>query len=226
MRLLQGKHHMSGIFLQSSCFVCRLVYTVKVYLSVTELVKVTVSSPPAPGWGRARGGLFFPLRVGVCARAGSVSSRVSRRAAAACLLHPEHRGRSSVPKPAASAGKRPHVAAVNARRRVRTPQRRTRSRAAVPAELSVAAQRGGASEVLVSWDSNYAQRDLEQLNMAVFAIRREGEGLQEPPEDIGIVIEGMEVLHELTSVTSACALLLGLIYVLNPAYPKPLSFHF
>uniref|UniRef100_A0A3B4D8X7 Uncharacterized protein n=1 Tax=Pygocentrus nattereri TaxID=42514 RepID=A0A3B4D8X7_PYGNA len=67
---------------------------------------------------------------------------------------------------------------------------------------------------------------LEQLTMAVCAIRREGEGLLEPPEDIGIVIEGVEVLHELTSFASACALLLGLIYVLNLAYPKPLRFTF
>ncbi|KAL7831297.1 hypothetical protein SRHO_G00308000 [Serrasalmus rhombeus] len=75
-------------------------------------------------------------------------------------------------------------------------------------------------------DSDYTQRDLEQLTMAVFAICREGEVLQESPEDIGIVIEGVEVLHELTSVASACALLLGLIYVLNLAYPKPLRFTF
>ncbi|XP_035857795.1 uncharacterized protein LOC116054844 isoform X4 [Sander lucioperca] len=71
-----------------------------------------------------------------------------------------------------------------------------------------------------------AQRDLEQLTMAVFVIRKEGERLQEPPEDIGIVIEGVEVLHELTSVASACALLLGLIYALNLAYPKPFRFTF
>lgn len=64
--------------------------------------------------------------------------------------------------------------------------------------------------------------------MAVFVIRKEGEGLQEPPEDIGIVIEGAlhVVLHELTLVASACALLLGLIYALNLAYPKPFRFTF
>lgn len=55
--------------------------------------------------------------------------------------------------------------------------------------------------------------------MAVFVICKEGEGLQVPFEDIGIVIEGMEVLNELTSVASVCALLLGLIYALNLAYP-------
>ncbi|XP_076743317.1 uncharacterized protein LOC112435253 [Maylandia zebra] len=70
------------------------------------------------------------------------------------------------------------------------------------------------------------QRDLEEVTMAVYVIRKEGEGLQEPPEDIGIVIEGVEVLHELTSVASACALLLGLIYALNLAYPKPFRFTF
>uniref|UniRef100_A0A0F8BBY8 Uncharacterized protein n=1 Tax=Larimichthys crocea TaxID=215358 RepID=A0A0F8BBY8_LARCR len=43
------------------------------------------------------------------------------------------------------------------------------------------------------------QRDLDQVTMAVFVIRKEGEGLQEPPADIGIVTEGVEVLHELTS---------------------------
>uniref|UniRef100_A0A8C3AW90 Uncharacterized protein n=1 Tax=Cyclopterus lumpus TaxID=8103 RepID=A0A8C3AW90_CYCLU len=73
---------------------------------------------------------------------------------------------------------------------------------------------------------NDAQRDLEQLTLAVFVIRKEGEGLQELPEDIGIVIEGVQVLHGLTSVASACALLLGLIYALNLSNPKPLHFTF
>ncbi|XP_047184123.1 uncharacterized protein si:ch73-321d9.2 [Scophthalmus maximus] len=58
-----------------------------------------------------------------------------------------------------------------------------------------------------------AETELEQLTMAVFVIRKEGEGLQEPPEDIGIVIEGVEVLNQLTSVASACALLLGRILI-------------
>ncbi|XP_053351506.1 uncharacterized protein LOC128521020 [Clarias gariepinus] len=71
-----------------------------------------------------------------------------------------------------------------------------------------------------------AQIDLEQLTMGVFVIRKQGEGPQEPPENIGIVIEGVEVLNELNSVASACALLLGLIYELNLAYPKCLHFTF
>jgi len=42
----------------------------------------------------------------------------------------------------------------------------------------------------------------------------EGGGeLHEPPADIDIVIEGVKVLNQLTSVTSACALLLGMKYI-------------
>ncbi|XP_041840820.1 uncharacterized protein LOC121639564 [Melanotaenia boesemani] len=78
----------------------------------------------------------------------------------------------------------------------------------------------------IDTDADDVQWDLERLTMAVFVIRKEGEGLQEPPADIGVVIEGVEVLHDLTSVASACALLLGLVYILNLAYPKPLRFTF
>ena len=70
------------------------------------------------------------------------------------------------------------------------------------------------------------QRELELLSMAVFVIQKEGEGREERPADIGIIIEGVEVLHELTSVASAVALLLGLIYALILAYQKPLRFTF
>uniref|UniRef100_A0A3B1IFF3 Uncharacterized protein n=1 Tax=Astyanax mexicanus TaxID=7994 RepID=A0A3B1IFF3_ASTMX len=79
---------------------------------------------------------------------------------------------------------------------------------------------------ILDQDLDDAQGDLEQQTIAVFVIRRGGGGAQEPPEDVGIVIEGVTVLHELSSVASACALLLGLIYVLNLAYPKPLRFSF
>ncbi|XP_070398085.1 uncharacterized protein [Nothobranchius furzeri] len=70
------------------------------------------------------------------------------------------------------------------------------------------------------------QKDLEDVTMAVYVIRSEGDELQGPPEDIGIVIEGVEVLDRLSSVGTACALLLGLIYILNLAYPKVLRFTF
>ncbi|AWP13800.1 Hypothetical protein SMAX5B_003302, partial [Scophthalmus maximus] len=37
-----------------------------------------------------------------------------------------------------------------------------------------------------------AEKELEQLTMAGFVILKEGEGLQEPPDDIGIVIEALQ----------------------------------
>ena len=47
-----------------------------------------------------------------------------------------------------------------------------------------------------------------------------------PPHDIGIVLEGVEVLNELPSVAHACAMLFGLIYALNLSYPGELKFTF
>ena len=51
----------------------------------------------------------------------------------------------------------------------------------------------------LQWDSvaDDAQRDKDRLTMAMFVIFKEGDGLQDPPEDTGIVIESMEVLQEL-----------------------------
>uniref|UniRef100_A0A8C4S166 Uncharacterized protein n=1 Tax=Erpetoichthys calabaricus TaxID=27687 RepID=A0A8C4S166_ERPCA len=45
-------------------------------------------------------------------------------------------------------------------------------------------------------------------------------------EDIGIIIEGQEVLTGLNSVSQACATLLGFIYALNLQYPKELKYTF
>ena len=39
------------------------------------------------------------------------------------------------------------------------------------------------------------------------------------PEDIGVLIEGMEVLSGLGNIAIVCALLFGLIYCLNQSYP-------
>uniref|UniRef100_A0A8C2GW35 Uncharacterized protein n=1 Tax=Cyprinus carpio TaxID=7962 RepID=A0A8C2GW35_CYPCA len=63
------------------------------------------------------------------------------------------------------------------------------------------------------------------FTMAVYVIRKEG-GHHKPPADIGVVIKAVKVLNELPSFTSACALLLGMIYINNLAYPKPLRFTF
>ncbi len=43
------------------------------------------------------------------------------------------------------------------------------------------------------------------------------------PVDVGIVIEGVEVLHDLGDIASACALLMGVIYAMNLSYPQELK---
>ncbi len=76
---------------------------------------------------------------------------------------------------------------------------------------------------LQDFRAGLAEKELEQLTMAVSIIRKDEEALQEPPEDTGVATEGVEVLNKLTSVASACALLLGLIYCMPVPLltPKP-----
>ena len=61
--------------------------------------------------------------------------------------------------------------------------------------------------------------------MAIFIVRKDSDPLRHP-EDIGVVIEGVEVLNNLASVASAFAMLLGLIYAVNLSYPQKLKLTF
>lgn len=70
-----------------------------------------------------------------------------------------------------------------------------------------------------------AERELERCTMAVFVIREEEDPLQ-PPHDIGVVIEGVQVLSNLQSLAHGCAMLFGLIYALNLSYPSELRHTF
>lgn len=46
------------------------------------------------------------------------------------------------------------------------------------------------------------------------------------PEDIGVVLEGQMVLHDLDNVALAAAMLFGLMYALNLKYPPELKYSF
>ncbi|KAL6481140.1 hypothetical protein MHYP_G00092200 [Metynnis hypsauchen] len=70
-----------------------------------------------------------------------------------------------------------------------------------------------------------AETELKRCAMAVFVIREDEDPLQ-PAHDIGIGIEGVEVLNELPSVAHACAMLFGLIYAVNLSYPGELKYTF
>ncbi|XP_073712878.1 uncharacterized protein [Misgurnus anguillicaudatus] len=68
-----------------------------------------------------------------------------------------------------------------------------------------------------------ASASMEQTVMGVYVIQKEGAEPEDKPEDIGVLIEGVEVLRELGNIMDACALLFGLIYCLNLSYPADLK---
>ncbi|KAF3860054.1 hypothetical protein F7725_000309 [Dissostichus mawsoni] len=66
------------------------------------------------------------------------------------------------------------------------------------------------------------QKEMEELTMAVFVIRKEGEGLQEPLADIGIIIEGVEFPWAVTRLFSEyLVLVLCSLHHLAPLPPSP-----
>lgn len=60
----------------------------------------------------------------------------------------------------------------------------------------------------------------------VFVIRREGAELDDGPEDVSIILEGVEVLNELGNVPVAVAMLFALVYALNLSYPPEWKYTF
>lgn len=61
--------------------------------------------------------------------------------------------------------------------------------------------------------------------MGVYVIRKEGAD-KEKPEDVGVVIEGVELLCNLESISFGCVILFGLSYTLNLSYPQEHKFTF
>ncbi|CAM4458235.1 unnamed protein product [Leuciscus chuanchicus] len=60
----------------------------------------------------------------------------------------------------------------------------------------------------------------------IFVIRQEGAEPGDDPADVGIVLEGVEVMSELGNVAFAVVMLLGLVYALNLSYPQELKYTF
>lgn len=55
--------------------------------------------------------------------------------------------------------------------------------------------------------------------MGLYVIQKESADDEGKPEDVGVVIEGVELLCELRSISFGCAMLFGVIYTLNLSYP-------
>lgn len=75
-------------------------------------------------------------------------------------------------------------------------------------------------------DGCAVQKDLDQMVFGIYIVNVEGGDATTTPADVGIVIEGVEVLHELGDIASACALLMGVIYAMNLSYPEELKAFF
>lgn len=71
-----------------------------------------------------------------------------------------------------------------------------------------------------------AQATSEKLDMVVHVIQPEGAEPTDDPEDVHVIIEGVEVLQGMKDAAHGCALLLGLIYCLNLEYPSNLKYTF
>ncbi|XP_056297690.1 uncharacterized protein LOC130211094 isoform X1 [Pseudoliparis swirei] len=73
---------------------------------------------------------------------------------------------------------------------------------------------------------NLEEADRESATMGLHVVRKEGADAGEEPEHVGVVIEGVELLSNLGSVSFGFSMLFGLIYCLNMSYPQGLKFTF
>lgn len=67
------------------------------------------------------------------------------------------------------------------------------------------------------------QRDLQNSTMGVYVINKEGGEIGAHDD---IYVEGEIILDNIGSVAQASAMMLGVIYVLNLAYPKELKYSY
>ena len=62
--------------------------------------------------------------------------------------------------------------------------------------------------------------------MGIFAIKMEGAEPTDGLADVGIIIEGVEVLSDHGNIANALAILFGLMYSLDLSYPTSLKYTF
>ncbi|KAJ8353407.1 hypothetical protein SKAU_G00209740 [Synaphobranchus kaupii] len=75
--------------------------------------------------------------------------------------------------------------------------------------------------------SREAEADISEMTMGIYTVRMQGDGPGDGRfADVGVVLEGVEVLHNLQSISHACVMLYGLIYAHNLSYPKSLKHTF
>ncbi|KAG9267237.1 hypothetical protein AMEX_G7742 [Astyanax mexicanus] len=68
-----------------------------------------------------------------------------------------------------------------------------------------------------------AEGDITATVMGIYSIRSQG---HQEPDDVGVVIEGVKVVHNISTVINAFIVLFGLIYALDLAYPDSMKYTF
>uniref|UniRef100_A0A3B5R2X8 Uncharacterized protein n=1 Tax=Xiphophorus maculatus TaxID=8083 RepID=A0A3B5R2X8_XIPMA len=71
-----------------------------------------------------------------------------------------------------------------------------------------------------------AEIAIAETFLGIFVIPPEGAEAADAHLDVGLVLEGVEVMNSLGSVLFAIVMLLGLIYALNLSYPQELKHTF
>ncbi|KAJ8346780.1 hypothetical protein SKAU_G00281810 [Synaphobranchus kaupii] len=75
-------------------------------------------------------------------------------------------------------------------------------------------------------DHESSQTAMAETVFGIFVIRKEGAEPGDDPADVGIILEGVDVLDELGNVPFAVAMLLALVYALILSYPPELKYTF
>ncbi|KAI3361645.1 hypothetical protein L3Q82_002010 [Scortum barcoo] len=105
--------------------------------------------------------------------------------------------------------------------------------AAIYQNDSIAKRRDGSLQALAvylsedpakSENPDEISAEMEQMVIGIYVIKYPGADADQAPEDIGIIVEGVQVLQGLKDVANVCALLFGIIYDLNLSYPPDLRF--
>uniref|UniRef100_A0AAY4EWG7 Uncharacterized protein n=1 Tax=Denticeps clupeoides TaxID=299321 RepID=A0AAY4EWG7_9TELE len=93
--------------------------------------------------------------------------------------------------------------------------------------LKVFSKKDGIIRKRIQDDSEEStEADIKKTTLGIYVIKHESADATEDPEDVGIVLEGVEVLSGLGNVALATAMLVGLIYSLNLTYPQELRYSF
>lgn len=74
-------------------------------------------------------------------------------------------------------------------------------------------------------EGNAIPTDMQKWAMGIYVIGKEN-GDPGHHDDIGISVDGAIILDNIGSAAQACAVMLGVIYALNLAYPKELRHYY